>query len=146
MIEDRKLAFDRDGFDRAMEGQREKARAKSAFKEDAARGGVVGRAMRSSSAADRRRRDVFRGYESTSVQTPGARPVRREPPGRSISSRPGTRGFVALAETPFYLEAGGQVSDVGRFAGPHGEAPGHGRRRVPNWPRLHAVHVLDRQR
>ena len=32
MIEERKLTLDREGFDRAMEGQREKARAKSAFK------------------------------------------------------------------------------------------------------------------
>ena len=34
----------------------------------------------------------------------------------------GEHGFVALAETPFYLEAGGQVSDVGTITAPHGEA------------------------
>src|SRR3954463_13291494 len=32
MVEERHLTLDRDGFERAMEGQREKARAKSAFK------------------------------------------------------------------------------------------------------------------
>ena len=32
MVEDRKLSLDREGFERAMEGQRERARAKSAFK------------------------------------------------------------------------------------------------------------------
>src|SRR4029453_17439136 len=36
MIESRKLTHDRDGFERAMEGQREKARAKSTFKAGAA--------------------------------------------------------------------------------------------------------------
>ncbi len=40
MVEERKLSLDRDGFERAMEGQREKARAKSAFKGGAARRAV----------------------------------------------------------------------------------------------------------
>ena len=31
MIEERKLALDREGFERAMEAQRDKARAKSKF-------------------------------------------------------------------------------------------------------------------
>jgi alanyl-tRNA synthetase len=31
-------------------------------------------------------------------------------------------GFVALAETPFYLQSGGQVSDVGRITSPGGTA------------------------
>ena len=30
----------------------------------------------------------------------------------------GQDGYVALTETPFYLEAGGQVSDAGTIAGP----------------------------
>ena len=34
----------------------------------------------------------------------------------------GEHGFIALAQTPFYLEAGGQVSDVGTIRAPHGEA------------------------
>ena len=36
MIESRKLTLDREGFERAMAGQREKARAKSTFKGGAA--------------------------------------------------------------------------------------------------------------
>ncbi len=40
MVEDRKLRLDQEGFDRAMEGQREKARAKSAFKGAAAKSHV----------------------------------------------------------------------------------------------------------
>ena len=35
MVEDRKLSLDVAGFERAMEGQREKARAKSSFKSGA---------------------------------------------------------------------------------------------------------------
>src|SRR5690606_30968365 len=47
------------------------------------------------------------------------------------------------AETPFYLEAGGQVSDVGTIAGAQAEAHVSGVVRVPGWPRLHVVHVAQ---
>ena len=53
----------------------------------------------------------------------------------------GEHGFAALANTPFYLEAGGQVSDVGTLRAPQGEAQVTGVLRVGGWPRLHAVHV-----
>ena len=34
----------------------------------------------------------------------------------------GERAFIVLAETPFYVEAGGQVSDIGVITGPEGAA------------------------
>ena len=34
----------------------------------------------------------------------------------------GADGFVVLGQTPFYLEAGGQVSDTGTLLGPAGSA------------------------
>ena len=75
MIEDRKLTLDREGFERAMEGQREKARAKSAFK-----GGAAGR--RAWNVAGRRGRRAaarsgtsFRGYDATEAQHAGRRAV-----------------------------------------------------------------------
>jgi alanyl-tRNA synthetase len=55
----------------------------------------------------------------------------------------GQNGYVALTETPFYLEAGGQVSDVGTIAGPRGEARVTAIVRTGNWPRLHGVHVTS---
>src|SRR5690606_27496533 len=51
----------------------------------------------------------------------------------------GENGFVALAETPFYLEAGGQVSDIGTITTAAAEADVTAVVRVPGWPRLHAV-------
>jgi len=49
----------------------------------------------------------------------------------------------ALAETPFYLESGGQVSDAGTLAAPRGAAQVTGILRAGSWPRLHAVHVTS---
>jgi alanyl-tRNA synthetase len=57
--------------------------------------------------------------------------------------RAGERGYVALARTPFYLEAGGQVSDTGRMFGADGSVAVVERlvRTAPNRPRLHLVSV-----
>ena len=109
MIEDRKLSLDREGFERAMEGQREKARAGSRFKggtrEDHTFAGFAGVPA-----------TTFSGYDNTSVTTRvvalaklrgDAAPVKVE----QLSS--GDAGWIVLEETPFYLQSGGQVSDVG---------------------------------
>jgi alanyl-tRNA synthetase len=140
LVESRKLRIDQAGFDRAMTAQREKARAGSAFK-----GADVKEAAWTVSDDIRRELDstgdqVFRGYDTTSLNTQvlalfdGAR--------REVSSLDsGQDGFVALAATPFYLESGGQVSDVGTIAGPGGEAGVTGIVRAGSWPRLHAVRV-----
>jgi alanyl-tRNA synthetase len=140
MIEDRKLRFDQAGFERAMDAQREKARAGSAFKgpgvtevswtaTDATRESLE-------SAGDR----GFRGYETTSAKTSVLALFDGERREVHLLA-PGQDGFVALAETPFYVEAGGQVSDVGTIAGPRGEARVTGVVRAGSWPRLHRVHV-----
>ena len=69
MVEDRKLRLDQEGFERAMEAQREKARAKSAFKsadaKDAAWTVRDDVRVELESAGDR----AFRGYETTTLNT-----------------------------------------------------------------------------
>ncbi|HVQ14380.1 MAG TPA: alanine--tRNA ligase [Vicinamibacterales bacterium] len=142
MIETRKLRLDQAGFDRAMETQREKARSKSAFK-----GADVKDATWTASDAVRAELEstgdkAFRGYETTKVNTQVLAlftSERQEVPSLSA----GQDGYVALTETPFYLEAGGQVSDVGTVAGPRGEARVTAVVRTANWPRLHGVHVTS---
>jgi alanyl-tRNA synthetase len=139
MIEDRKLTLDREGFDRAMEGQREKARAKSAFKggpREAAWDASPEVVQQLAAAGEQ----VFRGYDTVSVNTQvlalfdaGHREVE--------ALETDATGFAALAETPFYLEAGGQVSDIGTIVSPQGSAEVTGVVRVPGWPRLHAVEM-----
>ena len=130
MVQDRRLAFDAAGFDHAMEGQREQARAKSGFKGGAAADAPwdarPGTRAVLEAAGDR----GFRGYDSTSIDT---RIVALFRPDRSEVSElaAGDEGLAALAETPFYLEAGGQVSDQGTLKGGGGAARVTGMVRVP---------------
>jgi alanyl-tRNA synthetase len=141
LAEQRQLGIDRDGFERAMEGQREKARAGSAFK-----GGEKTLTLTMPADVERALDEVgdqFAGYESTSV--PGVPIVALfDESGQSVDElAPGSKGLVALARTPFYLEAGGQVSDSGRLIGADGATAAVERlvRTKPTHPRLHVVRV-----
>jgi alanyl-tRNA synthetase len=141
MVQDRKLTLDVEGFDRAMEAQRTKARAGSTFKGGAqtaawAAGDDTRAALESVGEA------VFRGYDRTAVSTQ-VLGVFDESRAEVPSLGAGQKGFVALRETPFYLEAGGQVSDVGAIDGPAGSARVTGIVRAAPWPRLHAVEVVE---
>jgi alanyl-tRNA synthetase len=140
MVEDRKLRLDQEGFERAMEAQREKARAKSSFKGSEAKDATwsVDDGLRAEleSAGDR----GFRGYEATKLNTQ-VLALFNSDRQEVASLAAGQNGFIALAETPFYLEAGGQVSDVGTISGPRGEARVGGIVRTGSWPRLHGVQV-----
>jgi len=138
MVEDRKLRLDVQGFEQAMEAQREKARAKSSFKGVDAREAVW-------TVSDSTRQDlestgdhIFQGYDVTQVNTQVLALFdreRQEVPSLAV----GQEGFVSLASTPFYLEAGGQVSDVGTVSGPRGSARVTDVVRAGAWPRLHGV-------
>ncbi len=142
MVEDRKLTLDRDGFERAMESQREKARAKSTFKGAAAKAAAWTASGDVREELERLGDAAFRGYDTTSVNTQVlALFDASHQQVDSIAS--GGQGFAALAETPFYVEAGGQVSDLGTISGPQGAANVTGMVRVPNWPRLHRVEVTS---
>jgi alanyl-tRNA synthetase len=140
MIESRRLTLDRAGFDRAMEGQRDKARAKSTFKAGAAQDATWDAPDDLKRSLDATGDQGFRGYEQIELNTQVLAVFDER--HRSIDGlAAGEHGFVALAETPFYLEAGGQVSDVGTIRTPHGEARVSGVARVGAWPRLHAVQM-----
>ena len=136
----RQLAIDREGFDRAMEGQRQKARAGSAFK-------GAERAITWTTTPDVEQTlatagDDFAGYDATSVR---GTPILAifDQSGASVDELPsGETGWVALGRTPFYIEAGGQVSDSGRLVGADAEARVERMLRQPGGrPRLHLVRV-----
>jgi alanyl-tRNA synthetase len=139
MVEERTLTLDREGFDRAMEGQRDKARAKSKF----------GAAVAGDTAAWRIRPgvapmpDTFRGYDVTTLNT---QIVELLDANRQAVERlnEGDEGLVALVETPFYLQSGGQVSDLGRLSAPGGEATVSDVVKGPtDMPRFHVVKVTQ---
>ena len=140
MIEARRLTLDRAGFEAAMAGQREKARASSTFKQ-AGPQAAWNASEELQQELERTGDRVFRGYESTSLNTQ-VLALFDEQRQQVDQLQAGARGFIALAETPFYLEAGGQVSDVGTIAGNAGEAQVTGVVRAGTWPRLHAVQLI----
>ncbi len=142
LASERGLAVDREGFERAMEGQREKARAASSFElrkteAFAFRDGAAAEALAALP-------DTFEGYAT--ITSPGARVVAvfDADRGQVEGLDAGARGFVVLDRTPFYVEAGGQVSDTGTFATDDGSirAVVDGMSRLPGGKaRLHHVHV-----
>jgi alanyl-tRNA synthetase len=135
----RGLTIDRDAYERAMEAQRGRARASSAFE---ARKGA---AFAYSSDAERARLealpDEFEGYATTDVAS--ARIVALfDEERREVDRLPaGAAGYVVLDRTPFYVEAGGQVSDAGDLVTPDGAtSPVTGVTRLtPSGARAHRV-------
>jgi alanyl-tRNA synthetase len=138
---ERKLAVNRDAFDRAMEAQRDRARAKSAF--DRKRGDEF-------ALTDEVRPrlelsgDVFEGYTRTQVDHVTVTAV--FDPSRHVieALRSGEEGYVTLNRTPFYLEAGGQVSDVGELRDDNGALLARVEtvaRIGPGLPRAHRVRI-----
>jgi len=139
----RHITIDREGYERAMEGQRVKARAGSTFKE-------AEKALALSMPPELERAleqagDTFEGYEATSVAGVPVVALFDES-GRSLDELPaGAKGYLALARTPFYVEAGGQVSDTGRITGANGAEAVVERivRQGASRPRLHLVRVVS---
>jgi len=98
---ERGVTVDEAGFDRAMDAQRERARAASQFKS--------GEALAYTGP-----KTAFRGYESLSEE---ARVVALYKDGARVASlSTGERGVVVLDRTPFYAESGGQVGDRGELS------------------------------
>jgi len=135
------LRFDAEGFEREMEAQREKARAKSGFE------GRKGEDFRFSPdearAALADAGDVFLGYTDTRLQGVPVLAVfdDRKQQVEALPAR--ASGWLALSRTPFYVEAGGQVSDQGWIETPTGRSRVAGVVRLgPGLPRVHRVESL----
>ncbi|MCA1561579.1 MAG: alanine--tRNA ligase [Acidobacteria bacterium] len=137
----RQIAIDRQGYERAMEGQREKARAGSAFK--GAEKAFAIAAPPDVENALARAGDQFAGYEGTTVQETPVVALFDEEGRAQEELTAGARGYAAIGTTPFYVEAGGQVSDTGRLIANDGAEAAVERmaRQGANRPRLHVVRV-----
>jgi alanyl-tRNA synthetase len=124
-----------------MQGQRERARAASSFK-----GGEKGFAVSVPAEVEARftaAAEEFTGYESTTLQGVPILGIFDDTGTWVTELREGREGYVALPRTPFYLEAGGQVSDQGRIYGADGSEAVVQRmvRYATGKPRLHQVLV-----
>ncbi len=145
LASERQLTVDREGFDRAMEGQRERARAGSSFEQKKVE------PLRFSSDAARqaveKAGERFEGYATTRVEDVSVQALFNEKREQVDQLAAGDSGFVIVDRTPFYLEAGGQVSDTGTItwgvsSESHGRADVEGVIRPnPGFPRAHRVRV-----
>ncbi|HSG90151.1 MAG TPA: alanine--tRNA ligase [Pseudomonadales bacterium] len=102
---ERNLALDMEGFEAAMQAQRERARAASRF------GAVDDTDLGITGAAD------FTGYEQLrhDARVIGLLATGDGKPSPVDRLAEGETGIVLLDRTPFYAESGGQVGDRGRI-------------------------------
>jgi alanyl-tRNA synthetase len=120
------LTIDRQGYEAAMEGQRERARAGSKFVAGSPAGPRI----------EQRGDDQFVGYER--VTEPDVEIVALHP-----ASDAGSELFAFLDRTPFYAESGGQISDTGELTAAGGvRARVTGVRKAqPGYMRTHTISV-----
>jgi len=100
---ERGLRVDMEGFERAMEAQRERGREASQFAAGGERRKVAVEG-----------KTVFTGYERLVDRSPVAALFRDGEPSERLAA--GDSGVVVLERTPFYAEGGGQVGDTGSLA------------------------------
>ena len=108
-LKPRGIAVDTEGFNSAMERQREKARASWAGSGDAATEAVWFKLRESLGATE------FLGYETEDAEGVVAALVKD---GKEVDAlNAGETGAVIVNQTPFYGESGGQVGDTGLMRG-----------------------------
>ena len=138
---ERGLSVDMEGFEHAMQSQRERARAAGQF---AAKGQI------SSELIQRLTPTQFLGYDAVEAGDLKVIAIVRD--GQPIDAlRDGEDAAVILDRTPFYAESGGQVGDTGQLTGANGHVEvtdtqklagvfhGH----VGRWQGSAALHVGD---
>ena len=96
---ERNMTVDNQGFEKAMDQQRDRARAASRF------GSAEGQSLKTNAETE------FLGYDGTEGASEIISLFKDGKPVKSLSA--GDDGAVILSSTPFYAESGGQVGDTG---------------------------------
>jgi alanyl-tRNA synthetase len=104
MARERGLVIDREGFEKEMEGQRERARASW-------KGAEKGAVVPAYQKLAERGRTKFLGYSDLEADSRVVALLAEKQPVESVPA--GASAELVLDQTPFYAEAGGQVGDRG---------------------------------
>ncbi len=137
---ERGLAVDRPAFERAMEAQRHKSRVNQSFGAATVREFVYLSDETQRVLADTP--DHFEGYDSLHVTNTRVLALFDAERQQTDELDEGITGYVLLDRTPFYVEAGGQVSDTGRLAGKTSYATVVAMERLrSSGPRMHSVRL-----
>ena len=108
MLREKKIALDREGFERKMQTQKEQSKAAWKGSGDAATSGDF-RMLK-----EKFGENEFVGYEETSVYTKVLALLDEH---FRETERIEGRGWAMLEQTPFYAESGGQTGDTGELKG-----------------------------
>lgn len=125
------LGVDREGFEAAMEEQRERARA---ARHDSGSMKVQGGVL-----SDFTTKTEFIGYNELEVRSEIVALIADDQFVDVLSA--GQTGQVILSQTPFYAESGGQISDKGILQGESGTAEVQGLFKAPQGQHVHQVTV-----
>ncbi|MBO2533108.1 MAG: alanine--tRNA ligase [Thermoactinomycetaceae bacterium] len=130
---ERGLTVDREGFERAMEDQRERARsARKDVDSMRVQGGVL---------SELNVESRFVGYTETAVSTRVAAIIRDEKLAEEVGV--GQTCTLILEETPFYAESGGQVADKGWIVTPKARLRVEDVQKGPRGEHLHTARVEE---
>lgn len=137
---ERKLSVDKDGFETALEQQRKQSRARQSFAPDK----TASFSYYSAEAQNRitSTTDQFEGYSSLQTEGVPILALFNEDREQVDELTADSSGAVILARTPFYVEAGGQISDDGLLETDSSRAAVIAMERLSGFgPRVHTVRM-----
>ncbi|MDP2104467.1 MAG: alanine--tRNA ligase, partial [Desulfobulbaceae bacterium] len=124
---------DQVGFNHAMDAQRQQSR--KSWK------GNLGHVQLGIDFAVKAGHTIFRGYES-SESSSVIKAILGENGEEIVSGDAGSQVMIAVAETPFYAESGGQVGDSGQITGSSGIAQVMDTVKGPGGVTLHKAQIV----
>ncbi|MDE5413737.1 alanine--tRNA ligase [Alkalihalobacterium chitinilyticum] len=133
-VEEKGLVIDREGFEREMEGQRERARA--------ARQEGDSMQVQDLVLGELKTESTFVGYEQLSAEATVEVIIKDKELTDFAGTSPDTIQVI-LDVTPFYAESGGQVADKGVLTGDGFVAHVEDVQKAPNGQNLHLVKVVE---